>query len=451
MQKNSAITLFGGSGDLTYRKLLPALYNLESTGKLSDDFKIIAIGRRDYSCDQYLEIAQRWIETYARKKFDSVVFNKFKKRVIYFKMDVSDVEEYYRLQQFYDNQGINHHIYYYAVAPSLFIPITNGLKKYSATNQAKVIIEKPFGEDLASATQLNTTLAQFFGQDEIYHIDHYLGKEMIQNIISLRANNIIFKEIWNNKCIESIQISASESEGVGTRAGYYDKSGALKDMVQNHLFQVLSIVVMDNPEGDFATEQLKVFNRLCAVSDYSKEVVRGQYAGYLAETNISPQSQTETFVALKLFVENDRFSGVPIYIKTGKKLKHRETQLAIKFRQVGNSLPNSLIIKIQPDEGVNFKFNIKKPGTITELQQVSMDFCQSCVLENRINTPEAYERLLYACMNDDRSLFSRWDQIVASWKFANEISAKFDQIPLEVYEQGSEGPESAIAMTEWIV
>ena len=248
MENKTAITLFGGTGDLTYRKLLPALYNLNALGKLADDFKIVVIGRRAYTQSDYIDIARTWVKEYARTKFDDEQFDAYAKRIIYFKMDMTNEDDYEMLQKFYAEQGIQNHVYYFAVAPSFFITITNGLKKHCSENNAKVIIEKPFGENLEKAGLLNAELAKFFDENEIYHIDHYLGKEMIQNILSLRFENIIFKGIWNKDFIENVQITAAETVGVGTRASYYDKSGALKDMVQNHLLQVLSLVAMEEPK-----------------------------------------------------------------------------------------------------------------------------------------------------------------------------------------------------------
>lgn len=445
--KSSAITLFGGTGDLSFRKLLPALYNLESLHQLPSAFKIIIIGRRDYNNQQYIELAKPWIQKHARKKFDEEIFMKLIARISYFKMDISQLEEYHRLQKYYEKELIVDHLYYYAVAPSFFIPITEGLAKYCSENSAKVIVEKPFGEDLISATRLNDILANFFGQDKIYHIDHYLGKEMIQNILTIRFKNAIFREIWNNRYIDSVQISASEREGVGTRGGYYDKSGALKDMVQNHLLQVLSIVAMEEPKSRFFSQkQLEVLQQLKPAN----EIVLGQYNGYLQEENISQDSRTETFAALKLFIHNDRWSGVPFFIKTGKKLKDRETQVIIRFKAVEEAPANILIIKIQPEEGIHFQFNIKKPGTLNTLETVSMDFCQNCFLENQQNTPEAYERLLHACMNGDRSLFSKWDQIITSWKYMEEVKERAKKLPLYQYEPFSEGPIPALELTSWL-
>ena len=330
------------------------------------------------------------------------------------------------------------------------------MKKYCSENNAKVIIEKPFGEDLEKAGELNDKLAEFFSQEEIYHIDHYLGKEMIQNILSLRFKNIIFKGVWNKDFIENVQITAAEAVGVGTRASYYDKSGAVKDMVQNHLLQVLSIVAMEEPKEEGSRgihdSQYNLLSSLAPITDVNESLVMAQYEGYLDEENISKDSKTETYAALKLFIDNERWQGVPFFIRTGKKMGDRETQVVVQFKAIGDVPGNVLIIRIQPDEGVYFQFNAKKPGTEQELQQISLDFCQSCILENRINTPEAYERLLDACFKGDRALFSQWDQIVVSWTFVNDLLAKYYKqgAPLYTYKQGSMGPKEADEFVDWI-
>ena len=456
MRNKTAITLFGGTGDLTYRKLLPALYNLNGLGKLADDFKIVVIGRREYSQADYINIVRNWVKEHARTKFDDEEFESYAKRIIYFKMNMTNEDDYEMLQNFYVEQDIQNHVYYFAVAPTFFITSTHGLKKHCSENNAKVIIEKPFGEDLEKAGLLNNELEKFFNQDEIYHIDHYLGKEMIQNILSLRFKNIIFKGIWNKDFIENVQITAAETVGVGTRASYYDKSGALKDMVQNHLLQVLSLVAMEEPKGTESSRihesQYNLLSALKPIEDVRDSLVMGQYEGYLQEENIPADSKTETYAALKLYVDNERWQGVPFFIRTGKKMDSRETQVVVQFKAVGDVPGNVLIIRIQPDEGVYFQFNAKKPGTEKELQQISLDFCQSCILENRINTPEAYERLLDACFKGDRSLFSQWDQIVASWTFVNKLIAKYEEqgSPLYTYEQGSKGPKEADELVNWV-
>ncbi len=450
--KTNVITLFGGSGDLTYRKLLPAMYNLEVLGMLKDNFRIIAIGRRDYSTADYIGIAKKWIQDYSRKQFDEATFIRYSARISYFKMDISNMEEYRRLQDYYQSLEVDKHIYYYAVAPSLFLPITDGLAKYCRDNKAQVIVEKPFGETLAAATELNGKLESFYGKENVYHIDHYLGKEMIQNILSIRFHNAIFRGIWNKDYIQDVQITAAEKVGVGTRAGYYDQSGALRDMVQNHLLQVLSIVGLEAPNGNIAARQYELLSAIRPIENVEEQVVMGQYEGYLEEENIPKDSRTETYVAVKLFVDNPRWEGVPFYIRTGKKMREQESKVVIRFKSELGEANNVLIIRIQPDEGIYLKFNAKKPGTEQELQTVSMDFCQSCVLENRINTPEAYERLIYSAFKQDQSLFSKWDQIVVSWHFVNDLLQQYKAAgrPLYHYAEGSCGPAEADKLVDWV-
>lgn len=268
--------------------------------------------------------------------------------------------------------------------------------------------------------------------------------------------NAIFKGIWNKDFIDNIQITAAETVGVETRAGYYDKSGALKDMVQNHLLQVLSIVAMEEPDKDenkgIKKSQLKLLKSLKPLINTKDDLVMGQYNGYLDEANIQPNSKTETYVALRLFIDNERWDGVPFYIRTGKKMGNKETQVVIQFKEVNGIPGNILVIKIQPDEGVYLQFSAKKPGTENDIQRVSMDFCQSCVLENRINTPEAYERLLYACFEGDASLFSEWDQIEVSWNYINNIVEAYNKEDnnLYIYDQGTMGPKEAGNLVNWV-
>ena len=449
---NKAFTIFGGSGDLTYRKLLPALYKMSLASDIDTTFRIIAIGRRNYSSEEYIEIAKEWVSKFAKEVFNELKFEEFSKRIDYFKMDISRQEEYAALNEYYQTNNIDKHLFYFAVAPKMFLPITSGIKQFECSKNCKVIIEKPFGENLEAATELNEVMEKVFLKENIYHIDHYLGKEMIQSIQTLRFKNAIFKGIWNKDYIENVQISAFESVGVETRGGYYDESGALKDMVQNHLFQVLSIVAMEQPtdmtSDGIHDEQLKVLKSLKKIdsADLADYLVMGQYRGYQEEPNVAFDSSTETFVALKLFVENERWKNVPFYIRTGKKLRKRETEVVIQFKKTDETTEgNVLIIKIQPNEGVYLRFNTKRPGITNEIEKVSMNFCQSCMEDFKLNTPEAYERLLTACINGDRTLFSKWDQIVVSWNFVDDIIRKFNENdkPLVVYDVNTLGPKES--------
>lgn len=450
MTSPKAFTIFGGTGDLTFRKLMPAQYNMTAANAPEADMRIIIIGRRDYTTQQYCDMLRDWIKKFARFPFDEDLFARFTKRISYFKMDISKQEEYANLNQYYQEQGITEHLFYLAVAPRFFSIIANGLKDVENACKGKVILEKPFGENLEAAKELNKKLEAFFDLENIYRIDHYLGKEMVRNIQTIHFTNPIFAKLWNSQYIESVQISAFEDLGIGSRAGYYDTSGALKDMVQNHLFQILSIVAMEWPEQFSPTSmhdcQLRVLKALRPVKDVRNALVLGQYRDYRQEKGVAPQSDTETFAALRLFIDNERWWNVPFYIRTGKKLRCREMQIAIVFRQTFLKAPkNILIIKIQPNEGVHLQFNITKPGDTDEIMQAKMDFTQSSSIVSKINTPEAYERLITACIRGKRSWFSQWDQIETSWEYVEHLKDlyRWDKLPVFTYEQGSNGPVEA--------
>lgn len=465
---NNGMVIFGGTGDLAYRKLFPALYNLHCLGSLPADYKIVGIGRRDYSEDEYIDIVQEWMREFSRLKYSDKEFEKFKSRIRYYKMDMSDSKEYTALLDFIREEEIEDGlIYYYAVSPELFDPITEGLKIANCKHKkcqcesrdiddsccmgdTKVIIEKPFGENLQAAEKIYENLKSYFKTENIYHIDHYLGKEMIINIMTLRFANAIFKAVWKKEYIEKVEINAYETVGVDSRGGYYDKSGALADMIQNHLFQIMSVVAMEKPKDNSSISikraQNDVFKQLKDINEEKIDeiLLMGQYNGYRDEEKVAPDSVTETYVALKLEIENERWQGVPFYLRTGKKLDRRESEVIVTFKSMGEGIAgNHLSIKIQPDEGVKVNFNIKKPGTESQLiNEVEMDFCQSCILENRTNTPEAYERLLKSCMDSDKSLFSQWEQIETSWKYINKIVDSYKKYSnkLYFYEAASNGP-----------
>lgn len=458
MKKHLTITIFGGTGDLTNRKLLPALYNLFVTKELVD-FSIVVIGRRSFTYTSYCESIHEWVKQYARLPYRSSLFEEFIQHLYYYQMDFTEVTAYEKLQSFYQEHEMNEHIFYFAVAPRFFEVIAKGLTTYipEAKNAGKVVIEKPFGEDLKSAMRLNETLESFFTKDHVYHIDHYLGKEMVQNIHTIRFLNPIFSHIWNHEHIEHIQISALEEVGVEKRGGYYDQSGALQDMVQNHLFQILSIVAMEPMKEQTREEmhrcQLEVLNNLREIKDdeLKENVVLGQYFDYQKEPNVENDSETETYAALRLLIDNERWKGTPFYIRTGKKLNRREMEVVITFKQPYDyAAKNLLIIKIQPTEGVYFKFNIKEPGNSENIIPVHMDFCQSCQDIYRINTPEAYERLLMAVVNNDGAWFSSWDQISLCWNYMEVLKQKLKKgycTPV-IYPASSEGPIEADQMLE---
>lgn len=449
--KQSAFTIFGGTGDLTFRKLLPALYNL-SVKPNGGDAQIIIIGRRDYTSAQYRAIARDWVKQFARLPYTDEKYDLFAARLHYYQMDFTDLTAYPALGEYYRTHGVIGHIFYLAVAPRFFGVIAAGLAAVEGASAGKVVLEKPFGDSLSSAAQLNAALEKLFTPERIYRIDHYLGKEMVRNIQTIRFMNPIFSDIFDKDHIECIELSALEDVGVETRGGYYDESGALRDMVQNHLFQVLSIVAMEQPVEfsgpDMKEKQLAVLHALRTPDEetIAGSLVLGQYDGYRQEPLVDPTSSTETYAALRLFVDNDRWRGMPFYIRTGKKLGKRETEVAIVFKKTDTRAQNDiLLIKIQPTEGIYLQFNIKRPGDTDEITVAKMDFCQSCSLENRANTPEAYERLLTACMRGEQAWFSGWEQIELSWNFIDHLLSLYSAagLPLHPYKAGERGPGRA--------
>ncbi len=472
------LVIFGGTGDLTHRKLLPAIYNLKHSGKLPDNFAMVSIGRKEISQDEYREQVYKSIKNYSRfKAIDEGLWEDIASRLYYRRFAFEDSSGYESLKVFLDSIDRDYgtkgnRIFYLAVAPEYFGSITDELyKQHMIINEnswQRLIIEKPFGRDLSSAQKLNNKINGVFGEENTYRIDHYLGKEMIQSLMVLRFANSIFEPLWNNKYIDNIQISSSETVGVENRGGYYEHSGALKDMVQNHMLQLLTLTAMEPPvnlnSSSIRDEKIKILRSLEEITPkkIKQDIIRGQYGegivnntkliGYRQEEKVSPSSNTETFVALKLHVENFRWAGVPFYIRTGKRMKTKSTEIIIQFKstpkvlyskEFNNLSPNLLVIGVQPREGITFKFNTKRPGTENLVIPVDMDFCQTCQFES--NTPEAYERLIYDVMNGDNTLFTSWKEVEYSWKFVDNISSKWgdNNLVLPNYEAGSFGPKEA--------
>jgi glucose-6-phosphate 1-dehydrogenase len=361
-------------------------------------------------------------------------------------------------------------MYYLAVSPEYFGIIAEKLQTFGLIKENRgyhrVLIEKPFGKDLTSAKNLSKHITNIFSEENTYRIDHYLGKEMLQNVLVIRFANAIFEPIWNKTYIDHVQITSTETLGIDERGGYYDQSGALKDMFQNHLLQFLALIAMEPPERIEAEkirdEKVEVFKALHVYSDneVKENVVRGQYSeniersipGYRQESRVPNDSNTETFVAIKLAIENERWAGVPFYIRTGKQLKRKSVEVVLQFkpRPLGlmfcseaGMIPNQLIIRIQPTEGVFLRFNAKKPGQGNDTTPVGMDFCQNCSIG--YNSPEAYEHLLYGAMKGDKTLFTRWDEIEYSWRFVDAIKSAWDkeQPDFPNYIAGSDGPKDA--------
>lgn len=455
------LVIFGGTGDLAHRKLLPAVYNLcyeaLQTGQPLP-FEVLAIGRRDWTDEDYRASVNGWVETFSRKPYTAELGALFQKHVFYQALDLEDSEGYAALfERFAQQWPESPRLYYYAVAPRFFAPISRALGQYpDQAKQARLIIEKPFGETLQQAKQLYEEMCTVFGAERIFHIDHYLGKEMIQNILTLRFENKLFESTWDHRSIEAVEITAAETVGVETRGGYYDRSGAMRDMMQNHLFQILSILAMEKPADDrlesLAEAQAALLDTLRPVGeDWDQHFVAGQYEGYRTEAQVAADSRTETYAAVAVHVDHPRWQGVPFLIRTGKKLGARGTFIVIRYRSTpGAQQPNTLRIEIQPQEGIHVRFNIKKPGLTDAIEPVEMTFCQSCRVDAHENTPEAYERLLRYAAEGRQSLFSQWPQIEKSWRWIDDLMARWEAAgrPLASYVPGGDGPSAADQMAQ---
>lgn len=471
------MVIFGGTGDLTHRKLMPALYNLQVDGMLPNNFAVVSIGRREKTNDEYRSEVYESIKKFSRFEMKEHRWDQIKDRIYYQQFDFDDDEGYIRLNGFlkeldekYNSQG--NRLYYLSVSPQYFDVIVEKLNIHEmAQNEGswkRVVIEKPFGMDLQSARYLNKRITDVFKEENTYRIDHYLGKEMLQNIMVIRFSNMLFEPTWNNQFIDNIQISSSETVGVGTRGGYYEQAGALRDMLQNHMLQLLTLIAME-PPVDLKTESVRdeKVKVLRALQEFTPEmvrgnVVRGQYGpgiidnqevwGYRQEEKVDKSSDTETFLALKVQIENFRWGGVPFYIRTGKMMPAKSTEVVIQYKSLPKILyskenkdlePNLLVIRIQPEEGVFFQFNAKKPGTIGTTIPVQADFSHSTEFGN--NTPEAYERLLSDVMKGESTLFTRWDEVEYSWKFIDTIAETWlnEKNSFPNYKAGTWGPKEA--------
>lgn len=462
------VIIFGGSGDLTKRKLIPALYKLYERGVLKEGYAILGVGRSKFSDLQFRE------ELISGGDYsDSSFFN----NLFYLSMDSSNPAEYTLLKERLSKFKSNNYLFYLATPPSMYEIIPQNLKlsglnleqpldKALKSGSRRVIVEKPFGYDLESAVRMNSVLKGVFKEKQIYRIDHYLGKETVQNILALRFANSIFEPIWNRHYIDRVEITAVENMGIENRGGYYDGVGALRDMVQNHLIQLLALVAMEPPvlfaEQEFRDEVAKVYKSLKPLSkdEIPERVVRGQYIagekrgemakGYRMERGVDEASHTETFLAMKVNISNWRWEGVPFYIRTGKQMPTKVTEIIIHFKQTPHRLfscrddcpaQNQLIIRIQPNEGMVIKFDVKVPGSGFNVQQVPMDFSYDKLAQ--LTDGDAYSRLLEECLNGDSTLFTRSDAVEASWRYFDPILRFWEDnpnTPLHGYPAGSWGP-----------
>ena len=469
-----AIALFGATGDLSSRKLLPSMFHLFQEGSLKDDFVIIAVGRRDLSDDDFRATAGESIS--ANKKLETLDgLDIFLQHVFYVKLDIADSNSYKILNDRFESLEAqydtgNNRLFYLAMPPEYFTVITDNLKESGVTDTSgfkRLIIEKPFGRDYDSALALNNRIAKTFDEHEIYRIDHYLGKEMVQNIEVIRFSNSMFEPLWNNHYISNIQITSSESLGVLERGEYYEKSGAVRDMFQNHLLQIVSLLGMEPPislnSDDIREEKIKVLKSLRRVDekDVKKHFVRGQYdeglvdgeavVKYRDEENVAPDSNTPTFIASRLFIDNFRWAGVPFYVRTGKRMKEKETKIVVEFKEVPKNLyyqaeendvlaKNLLVIRIQPDESITLHLNVKDYDGEKDTKEIKLSY--TVAKQDLSRTVDAYENLIYDCLNGDPTNFTHQEELMNAWAFVDPVNKTWEKNreSFPNYQSGSRGP-----------
>ncbi|MGE4283286.1 MAG: glucose-6-phosphate dehydrogenase [Clostridia bacterium] len=451
--------MFGGTGDLAIRKLIPALYNLYIEKSIRVSFSVIGVSRKPMTHQEFGKFFIDGVKKYSRNKYDEELFVKMISSFYYVSGSLQEDYTYKKVIDILkDIEGVKkNRLFYLATAPEYFPVIVENLTKHDILQRGavapwhRIIIEKPFGSNLESARILNQRLERLVDQEQMYRIDHYLGKEAVQNFLVLRFANGIFEPLWNNKHIDHIQITVSETVGVGTRGRYYEEAGAVKDMLQNHIVQLLSLITME-PPVDFdaesiSLEKVKIIRSLRLFNQ--QVVIRGQYDGYTSENEVNHESDIETFIAAKLEIYNWRWAGVPIYVRTGKYLQEKKTEVVVQFKNPPYNLykhkdidANRLVIAIDPKTGFDLQFNVKEPSRENvKIRGVKMNFCHECEFGD--NTPEAYERLLMDAALGDATLFTAWKEIEYSWKLAEEVIRKYEHMKPIIYQKGSWGPEEA--------
>ena len=472
----NALVVFGASGDLTHRKLLVSVFRLFTQNLLDERFYLLGCGRKKFSDGEFRDKAKQSIRSNTNF-LSSKDLDAFANKLSYIDGDYNDADFYERIKTRLAELDKKHNVsgslvFYLAVPPFLYTTIiehlgSNGLacpKGLGTKEQVKLVVEKPFGRDLPSAIELNNFISRCFSESQIYRIDHYLGKDTVQNILMLRFANAIFEPVWNRNYIDNVQITISETAGVEHRAGYYNTSGALRDIFQNHMLQMLALVAMESPisfdADNVRDEKVKLLRsiRPFDVGKLDEFCVRGQYGpgsingkevqGYLEESGVSKNSKTETFVAAKLFIDNWRWQGVPFYLRTGKRLAKKDTEIAITFKKVPYSMfasvgldelpPNVLVLQIQPEEGISLSFQAKRPGSKICMSTLNMNFSYKTVF--LVDMPEAYQRLLLDCMVGDQTLFTRQDDVEVSWGLLTPI--------LQAWEQDESAPYRYAAGSE---
>ena len=466
------LVIFGASGDLTSRKLIPALYLLHQKGRLPKDTRVAGVSRTVYSHDAWRKELSETTRKFTGQQFDDASWQAFAESLFYQPGDIDKLADFQKLAGLLrDLEGGPDatRIYYLSTAPSLYAPAIANLGAAGLADESlgvrRVVIEKPFGTDLRSARELNKATHEVFSERQVYRIDHYLGKETVQNLLVLRFANSIFEPLWNRRYIDHVQITVAEEVDVGRRAGFYDHTGVLRDMFQNHLLQLLMITAMEAParySADFIRdEKVKVLRAIkpLAAGDFATDTIRGQYEGYRQAAQVAPESQTATFAALKLHVDNWRWQGVPFYLRSGKAMSCRTSQIVIQYRQPPIMMfeggprthmdANKLVIQIQPAEGIQLHFETKVPDAGMRLRSTDLDF--SFAREFTGVMPDSYQRLLLDAMNGDASLFARSDEVEVAWSIIDPIVAAWQSPaapPLEVYPRGEWGPQSSNAWME---
>jgi glucose-6-phosphate 1-dehydrogenase len=460
----ATFVIFGASGDLTSRKLIPALYKLHCKKRLKEGLKVVGFSRSPYSHEEWRKELAETTKKYTGEEFDPARWEEFAGSIYYHSGDIGRAEDFDSLREFLaelEKGESTTRVYYLSTAPRFYAPAVEQLGRSGLADESngprRVVIEKPFGFDLASARELNRVVHSVFAEHQVYRIDHYLGKETVQNLLVLRFANTIFEPVWNRNYVDHVQITVAEEVVVGKRAGYYDSAGVIRDMFQNHLLQLLMITAMEAPvryEADaIRNEKVKVLHALRSLSPerVARDTVRGQYRGYADSPEVAAGSTTATFAAVKLYVDNWRWQGVPFYLRSGKAMSCRTTQIVIQFREpplklFGNGAnglceSNRLIVQVQPSEGIQLHFQTKVPDAGMKLRQTDLDF--NYLREFRRPMPEAYERLLLDAVEGDASLFARADEVEAAWKVCDPILKAWDENqepPLLSYEPGFWGP-----------
>ncbi|MBG6184478.1 glucose-6-phosphate 1-dehydrogenase [Arthrobacter sp. CAN_A214] len=473
----SSLVLFGVTGDLARKKLMPAIYDLANRGLLPPSFALVGFGRRDWSDEQFTQEVKSAVSQYARTPFNEAVWEQLAAGVRFVQGNFDDDDAFGRLKECIGELDATrgtrgNHAFYLSIPPNAFEVVCQKLSEHGLAQPEegqwrRVVIEKPFGHDLESAQELNRIVEQVFPPDAVFRIDHYLGKETVQNILALRFANQLFEPLWNANYVDHVQITMAEDIGIGGRAGYYDGVGAARDVIQNHLLQLLALTAMEEPISfaakDLRNEKEKVLAAVTLPEDLSRHSARGQYAagwqggeqvrGFLEEDGIPEHSATETFAALRLDIHTRRWSGVPFYLRAGKRLGRRVTEIAVVFKHAPNLLfrdhseedfgQNAVVIRVQPDEGVTIRFGSKVPGTQTEVRDVTMDFGYGHSFTE--SSPEAYERLILDVLLGEPPLFPRQEEVELSWRILDPFEKYWESLggQPEAYVPGSWGPASA--------